>query len=706
MRTSPDTAPADATLDEAVAAAKDDERRRASRRFNVLRVFASGLFLALFLLFGRVMGNPEWRAGDVALVPHFAAAVALLVVARRRQDVTLRSGLALAFLDVPAIFALQWTILPGATNPAELVGFNMAVMALLVFSSVLWLDARLIVLTACAAVVAQGALQLRAGIDPTILASTAAVMTISALVCVYGAGQLSRLVGQAAERVLGEREAAESLRQWRESFFALMRVWPDAVLLHRDGRVVFANAAASRLLEYGRPEDMLDKEVQELAGEAGAVPADDVARPSEQGWRRRDGANIDVDVVTFPFDFEQRPSTMLVGRDATDRKALQVHMLASDRMIAMGGLAAGVAHEINNPLAAVMGNLGLIARAVSRLEAGGGDPGSVSEITDEVRDAQQAAERMRRIVRDLKVFSRPDEESKGPVDVHRVLDSSLQLAGNEIRHRARLVKDFGKIRPAFANEARLGQVFLNLLLNATQAIQEGHADANEIRVTTRTDGEGRIVVEVRDTGSGMTPEVRSRLFTPFFTTKAIGVGTGLGLSISQRIVTSLGGTIEVESEFGNGSVFRVTLPPAQGESAPEEATARPAEPATRRGRVLVVDDEAALTRLLARVLSGTHAVTVETRARDALERLRSGVEFDVILCDLMMPEMTGMDLHAALQETVPGQAARMVFLTGGAFTPAARAFLDSVPNQRIDKPFEVQALLAVVNSRVRDAADG
>jgi len=694
-----------AVLEQAVAAAKRDERRLASQRVALIRVFGSGLFLLLFVLFGRVVGDPEWRGGDVALAPWFAAAVALLVAVRKRPEIAERSGLALPLIDVPAIFAVQWVILPGASNPAELVGFDMSVMAILVFASILWSDTRLIVLTACAAAVAQGGLQLRAGIDPSILASTAGVMTVCALFCMYAARRLSRLVGEAAVRVVAEREAAESLRHWTETFFALMRVWPDAVLLDQGGRVVFANTAAAKLLGYDGPEDLLGQQAQEGAAEAAAGAPGDGARPSEQCWHRRDGTRVDVEVVAFPFDFEQRRATMLVGRDATDRKALQARMLVSDRMISMGGLAAGVAHEINNPLAALIGNLELIARAASRLEAGVGDPGALSDVADEIRDAREVAERIRRIVRDLKVFSRPDEESKEPVDIHRVLDSSLQLAANETRHRARLVKHYGTIHHVLANEARLGQVFLNLVLNAAQAIREGHADAHEIGVTTETDGEGRVVIEVRDTGSGMTPDVRSRLFTPFFTTKPIGVGTGLGLSISHRIVTSLGGTIEVESEVGHGSVFRVILPPTEREVAPEAASALAAAPAARRGRVLVVDDEAVVARTIARALSGVHEVAVETRAADALERLRRGEKFDVILCDLMMPEMTGMDLHAALLEAAPEQAVRMVFLSGGAFTPSAGAFLDAIPNQRIEKPFDVQGLLDVVNSRVR-SADG
>jgi CheY-like chemotaxis protein len=196
--------------------------------------------------------------------------------------------------------------------------------------------------------------------------------------------------------------------------------------------------------------------------------------------------------------------------------------------------------------------------------------------------------------------------------------------------------------------------------------------------------------------------VLKRLFTPFFTTKPIGVGTGLGLSICHRIVTALGGEISAESVSGKGSTFRVALLPAiPTEERPETAPA--VSRALRRGRILVVDDESMIALVVRRTLSADHDVTVSRHGREALERFNAGERFDVILCDLMMPEMTGMDLHAALLDAAPDQAQRMIFITGGAFTSRARAFLDQVPNLRIEKPFEAVSLRAIVNDRVNQA---
>jgi CheY-like chemotaxis protein len=326
----------------------------------------------------------------------------------------------------------------------------------------------------------------------------------------------------------------------------------------------------------------------------------------------------------------------------------------------------------------------------------------LNEVFDQLRDAREGADRLRHIVRDLKIFSRAaDEERRGPVNVTRILESSLRMAWNEIRHRARLVKDYEAVPPVEANDARLGQVFVNLIVNAAQAIQEGNADQNVIRVCTRVDApSGRVVVEVRDSGAGIAPENLARIFDAFFTTKPVGVGTGLGLSICHRIVTGMGGEIQVQSQVGKGTLFRVLLPPTADEVDRAEPAVADA-PAARRGKVLVIDDEPMVARALGRALSVEHDVAIVFTAEDAKKHVASGERYDVIICDLMMPQMTGMDLHAELSRAAPDQAARMVFLTGGAFTQGARAFLDQVPNQRIDKPFETQHIRSIINDRIK-----
>jgi signal transduction histidine kinase len=388
-------------------------------------------------------------------------------------------------------------------------------------------------------------------------------------------------------------------------------------------------------------------------------------------------------------------------------------LLISDRMASVGTLAAGVAHEINNPLAALIANLTLLSEELEQLGtellAKGSAGGPCEELSawaqhrlerlgSPLRDASEASERVRLIVRDLKVFSRADEERRGPVDVHRVLDSSLRMAKNEIRHRARLVQEYGAVPFVHGNEARLGQVFLNLVINAAQAIPEGQAQTNEIRVGTREDG-GFVTVEVADTGVGMDEAVLARVFDPFFTTKPIGIGTGLGLAICYRIVDGLGGRIEVESTLGKGSVFKVLLP-ATFEQLQMPSQPAAAMPSKRRGRVLVVDDEPMIGGAVRRMLVGEHDVEVVSSAREALRLVGNGERFDAILCDLMMPELTGMDFHERLCVAAPEQVSGVIFMTGGAFTARAREFLDSCQSPHLEKPFKAATLRTLVRERV------
>jgi PAS domain S-box-containing protein len=415
----------------------------------------------------------------------------------------------------------------------------------------------------------------------------------------------------------------------------------------------------------------------------------------------KDGAWLSMSARPLRDEAGATCGGVVVFRDVTAEKAAAAQLMVSDRMASLGSLAAGVAHEINNPLAAVLGNLDLALRDVEQLAAQGDV--ALRELPDDLADARHAADRVRQIVRDLKLFSRAEEDKRGPVDVERVLESSLRMAWTEIRHRARLTRAYGQVPAVDANEARLGQVFLNLIVNAAQAIPEGRAMMNEIKVSTARVGD-RIRVEISDTGHGMPPEVQARLFTPFFTTKPAGVGTGLGLAICKRLLVAIGGEIAVQSEVGKGTTFSVTLPgvPAAGATAGVAVpTAVPA--ARRRGRILVVDDESAIGAYTQRALGREHDVVALTDAAEAVRRVAAGERFDVILCDLMMPTVTGLDLHAELGKIAPDQAAAIVFITGGVFTPRTNAALDRLTNPRLEKPFDLETLRRLVNDRVFSA---
>jgi signal transduction histidine kinase len=417
-------------------------------------------------------------------------------------------------------------------------------------------------------------------------------------------------------------------------------------------------------------------------------------------------AAIDADAyLKKPVEYDTLIDTIDRLLVESEHRDLQARLAQTDRLTSLGTLAAGVAHEINNPLAYVLMNLRYVGEELPKvlLARSGQLDDQSHELLLAIDHVRDGAERIRDIVRSLKTFSRPENDTRAPLDVRPVLDATLALVENEIRHRARLVKDYADVPEVVANEARLGQVFLNLLLNAVQALPEGRVDSNEIRLLVRAPAPDRVVVEVYDNGAGIPPEVRGRIFEPFFTTKPVGIGTGLGLAICHGIVSSLGGTLSFESEVGKGAVFRVELAAAAhaSDAAPAARGIRkaPVEAApTARRRILVVDDEPIVCFSLERLLSREGEVVAVTSARHALACIEAGARFDVILCDVMMPEMDGASMYAELRKLAPGQAERMVFVTGGAFTARTRDFLSSVPNPRIGKPFDVETLLTLVRS--------
>ena len=480
-----------------------------------------------------------------------------------------------------------------------------------------------------------------------------------------------------------------------------------------DGRIQSMNRAFCQLFGLSpdqasgrRWEELLV--AQEPDGVEKLATADKLE--SERLALRRDGNTFPIQLALVPV---QEPGGRCKGHylfihDLSERRRMENQLIFAGRMAAVGTLAAGVAHEINNPLAYIVANIDFarnqintVTSRMSRSAVAGGPAHVLDETAEALTEARQGAERVRNIVRDLRVFARGDDDQSGPVAVRRVLDSSINIAWNEIRHRARLVKDFGEVPLIDGNESRLGQVFLNLLLNAAQAIPEGEAERNEIRVSTATDRAGRVIIEVRDTGAGIAPEILSRIFEPFFTTKPDGVGTGLGLWICRGILADLGGTIAVESRLGHGSAFRVTLPPAAVDPESERIDGRGPEGERQGERVLIIDDEPLILGALRRAFAGDYRITCISDARQALSRLASGERYDVVLCDLMMPEMSGMDVYAELARVAPDQVERMIFLTGGAFTTRAREFLEQVPNARIEKPIDFQNLRALMKNLLR-----
>ncbi|MBI3182941.1 MAG: response regulator [Myxococcales bacterium] len=390
------------------------------------------------------------------------------------------------------------------------------------------------------------------------------------------------------------------------------------------------------------------------------------------------------------FDYLQKPidirslvdavRTAIDPRRAITRNPRIGAVLAhADRLAAVGTLAAGAAHEINNPLAYILANTEYAIRELQSVAAamGEADPARarLRSLVTPLEENLEGGRRIKHIVRGLSRFAREDvSEPTGPVNVEVVLDQALAIASNQTRPRARVVRQFGHPPPALAGDRLLAQVFLNLVVNAAQSIGEGRPLENEIRVVTRSEPP-TVIVEIIDTGCGIGPEIRDRIFDPFFTTKPVDVGTGLGLSICHGIVSSLKGQIEVESELGRGTLMRVRLPAAQVSKA-----AAPSEPCAAEvhrvgGRIMVVDDEPWFLASVGRILTPDHQVVAYSSVTEALAHLEGDRQFDLILCDVYLPEMTGTELFALLSARWPELEGRILFVTGGAFTPEAVDFL-------------------------------
>ncbi|MBN1609505.1 MAG: PAS domain S-box protein [Polyangiaceae bacterium] len=484
-------------------------------------------------------------------------------------------------------------------------------------------------------------------------------------------------------------------------------VWVDCV---RERKPVVHNDYAALPHKKGLPEEhapVLRELVVPILRDGRVVAVLGV------GNKPGDYTREDVAVVTYLADVAWEIA--LRKQAESEREALRANLAQSDRLASMGMLCAGVAHEINNPLSYVLYNLQSLAEEMpnlaaltrrwhAELSARAGadgvaevlgddqhifDPAVFDDALARLREALSGTQRIKGIARSLGTFARVERVEVTPVNFQDCIEHAVTMAFNEVKYRARLVKDFSQVPAVLASGGKLAQVFLNLFINAAHAIDEGHAENNEVRVRTWSEGES-VFAEVSDTGKGIAPEHQSRIFEPFFTTKGVGVGSGLGLSICQGIIAEFGGEISFTSEVGKGTTFLIRLPrmPQDRETSHEETKAEaPSQPLVR-GRILVVDDEAGVRATIVRMLKDGHEVVAVASAEEARALLDKDRRFDVIFCDLMMPEMSGMDLHAWLAGQDTKLAEQMVFVTGGAFTPGASRYLDAVGNVRVEKPFD------------------
>jgi PAS domain S-box-containing protein len=481
-----------------------------------------------------------------------------------------------------------------------------------------------------------------------------------------------------------ETEAA-----WRDSEARLRSVLESVpafvITVDRELAITFAN----RTLPGMHPADVVGRSLLSMIAEPDREPtraslmqvfATGVVQTLElRAGQGLGDANYRVSVGPVRYGEQIRALTLVI-EDITRQKEMEARLLLADRLTAIGTLAAGVAHEINNPLTYLLGNLELLSYSFADTQA---------VAATRVREALDGAQRIREVVRDLVTFSHRHKDEPGPVQVSEAINHAVRMAQHEIRHRARLVRDDGGSYLIRGSTARLSQVMLNLLVNAAHAIRAGHMEQNEVRISTRAIPGERVRITVSDTGQGIDRTLLGRIFDPFVTTKPMGQGTGLGLYVCHNIVQSLGGTIWVESQLGAGSKFHVDLPLASGEGPRAHEASAPERHQGPVGlHILLVDDEPAVRDFVQSTLS-QHEVACVGSGREAILALEAR-NFDAVLCDLVMPDLTGLDVFAHTREHRPELAKRFLFVTGAGLNE--QAAIDALGAPVLQKPFTVSEL--------------
>jgi two-component system, NtrC family, sensor kinase len=506
----------------------------------------------------------------------------------------------------------------------------------------------------------------------------------------FGAASLSLLEGLVAQASIALESARlidlhdDGRRSWQEVVDAIS---PALCIVDRGGRIRRANRAFADLVN-APPASLIGRPWQAFAPPEWAV---DLQRALDQ-----QGAGREVDlrtgdrtyaVIAVPITSTDRSALVLLFDDQTERRRLQDQLIQSEKMSAIGQLIAGIAHDLNNPLASVVGFADFLTEV----------PHVPPALREPLAVIREEAERASNIVKNLLGFARKQEHQRRPTALRPLLDATFVLLRNQLmaqRVEARIEVEPDLPLPDI-DPNQIQQVFFNLLNNAAQAIAStGRPGTVVVRARRWLDG---VAIDVIDDGPGMSEALAAQVFEPFFTTKPEGEGTGLGLSISQGIVREHGGRIMLASEEGRGSTFTVQLPLSTRPPAPAPDTGGGTP--TKRLRVLVVDDEPHILHYMHATLDAWgHIPVVARNGREALE-LADREQFDLVISDLRMPELGGREFYEELARRHPPLASRLVFSTGDTVRGDTLAFLESLDRPYLHKPFslaELRSLLAAV----------
>lgn len=376
-----------------------------------------------------------------------------------------------------------------------------------------------------------------------------------------------------------------------------------------------------------------------------------------------------------------------VYTDRTEQKHLEQQLIQSEKMAALGQLISGVAHELNNPLTGVIGFAELLNAQCS-------DPIQRQYLSRVLADAERAA----KIVRNLLSFARQRRPEKSYVDVNQVLERVLEFRAYELKvSNITLIKELQpELPPVFADPHQLEQVFLNIIINAEQALEEIDAQRIIVSRTSCDRNRAKVIVQFEDSGPGIPPEILPKIFDPFFTTKPVGRGTGLGLSLVYSIIQEHGGTIRAGAAQGGGALFTIELPAAAGEEQSKPLEPSLVETAAAGLNVLVVDDEESVLALLRRFLE-VEGLKVSTASSgyEAAALIKTH-DFDLVMCDLKMPGLGGKELYALIEKSRPQLVGRVIFVTGDAIDPELNKLLQEAKVALLPKPFSLESVRKLV----------